>query len=101
MKNQEEMLKEYDELNHGLAKEFRYGNLGFYHPFQREDKLKLVKRASLKSSDPEGDIEREMKKFDQGLKEEQDQINHVVDNWSKTYEEAEESLNNFLRKKSL
>ncbi|WP_392537952.1 hypothetical protein [Legionella sp. 227] len=101
LEHQEEMLNEYDQLNNGLAKEFRYGNLGFYQPFQREDKLKEVKKAALQSSDPEGDIEREMQKFDEDSKAEQSQIKSVVDSWSKKYEEAEESLNDFLRQYSI
>lgn len=95
MKNQEELLKEYHQLNQGLAKEFRYGNFGFYQPFQRAEKLRLAKKAALRSSDPEGDIEKEMKQYDEELKKEQSQVDSIVHEWSKTYEEAEESLNNF------
>lgn len=101
MKNQEELLKEYHQLNQGLAKEFRYGNFGFYQPFQRAEKLRLAKKAALRSSDPEGDIEKEMKQYDEELKKEQSQVDSIVHEWSKTYEEAEESLNNFLSQKSL
>ncbi|QMT59164.1 hypothetical protein HBNCFIEN_00525 [Legionella sp. PC997] len=98
IEHQEEMLRDYEQLNNGLAKEFRYGNLGFYQPFEREDKLKAVKKASLESSDPQGDIEREMQKFDENSKAEQTQISSVLEVWSKKYEEVEGPLSNFLKK---
>ncbi|WP_454783338.1 hypothetical protein [Legionella sp. WA2022007384] len=97
IEHQQEMLKEYNQLNNGLAKEFRYGNLGFYQPFQRDERLKVAQKAALRSSDPVGDVEKEMQKFDEDSKAEQNQINSVIDEWSKKYEEAEGSLNNFLK----